>query len=315
LIRGSNIAPYCLVEAKQGESLYLLRDKYLADHSGSEASQAYKTPRLVYQRYAAIDNFRRLIGAIVPSGKFCSHTVGFLSLKKNVSMYFLLALWNSKFLDWRFNLTSSNNNINGYEVEVLPIPKINLDTPPEIRAAQLDEARRFYAAGHIDGLYRFTIGQWEDGTSAVAHDILAFLAEQMIELNQRKQAEMQGFLEWLEVFTGLPVDDWTLKSNIRSYATVGWEEFRRALEGTKRRITAINVDHAIVTIKHRYDASVANILPLLEQVSITDRLIDRIVYALYGLSEDEIALVEDRIARPQALSSDGDTDQMDDEMQ
>lgn len=315
LIRGANIAPYSIIDAKQGESLYLLRDKYLADHTGSEASQAYKTSRLVYQRYAAIDNYRRLIGAIVPPDLFCSHTVGFLSLKKNLSVSYLLALWNSKFLDWRFNLTSSNNNINGYEVEVLPIPKINFDMSPADRTALVEEAQRLYVTGDMERLYHFAVGQWESSASVVVHDVLAVLADQMTELNQRKQFETRSFLEWLEVFTGVQVDEWTLKSIVRTYATAGWDEFRRALEGTKRRITAINVDQEIVTIKRRYDASIAIVQPLLDQMNITDNLINRIVYALYGLNEDEIALVETRIARPQAVSSDENDDSTDEDVQ
>ncbi|MBI1741886.1 hypothetical protein HYR54_02340 [Candidatus Acetothermia bacterium] len=34
--------------------------------------------------------------------------------------------------------------------------------------------------------------------SDVVHDFLAFLAEQMIELNKQKQAEVKKFLSWLE---------------------------------------------------------------------------------------------------------------------
>lgn len=37
---------------------------------------------------------------------------------------------------------------------------------------------------------------WEQ--SDVVHDILAFLAEEMIRLNQEKQKEMKNFLSWLE---------------------------------------------------------------------------------------------------------------------
>lgn len=37
---------------------------------------------------------------------------------------------------------------------------------------------------------------WEQ--SAVVHDFLAFLAEEMIRMNQEKQAEIKDFLGWLE---------------------------------------------------------------------------------------------------------------------
>lgn len=38
----------------------------------------------------------------------------------------------------------------------------------------------------------------EKEKSDVVHDVLAFLAEQLIEMNKTKQAEIKGFLSWLE---------------------------------------------------------------------------------------------------------------------
>jgi hypothetical protein len=36
------------------------------------------------------------------------------------------------------------------------------------------------------------------GRSDTVHDFLAYLAERMIELNKRKNEEINGFLKWLE---------------------------------------------------------------------------------------------------------------------
>ena len=38
--------------------------------------------------------------------------------------------------------------------------------------------------------------------SDVVHDLLAFLAERMLEMNKQKQQEIKGFLGWLESFIG-----------------------------------------------------------------------------------------------------------------
>jgi len=40
----------------------------------------------------------------------------------------------------------------------------------------------------------------EKEKSDVVHDLLAFLAEQMLEMNKQKQQEIKGFLGWLEGF-------------------------------------------------------------------------------------------------------------------
>jgi predicted KAP-like P-loop ATPase len=49
------------------------------------------------------------------------------------------------------------------------------------------------------------------------HDLLAFLAERMLEMNKQKQQEIKGFLDWLEGFVGARVEDLTPKTKIQSY--------------------------------------------------------------------------------------------------
>jgi len=43
-----------------------------------------------------------------------------------------------------------------------------------------------------------------------------------------------------------------------------------------------------------FNSSTAKLKPLLQGIELTDRLIDQIVYQLYGLTEEEIAIVEGR---------------------
>ena len=49
----------------------------------------------------------------------------------------------------------------------------------------------------------------EQERSDVVHDLLAFLAERMLEMNKQKQKEIKGFLGWLEGFVGAKVEDLT----------------------------------------------------------------------------------------------------------
>jgi type II restriction/modification system DNA methylase subunit YeeA len=41
-----------------------------------------------------------------------------------------------------------------------------------------------------------------------------------------------------------------------------------------------------------YEESLQRVLPLKQQLAKTDRLIDAVVYRLYGLTEEEIKIVE-----------------------
>ncbi len=47
-------------------------------------------------------------------------------------------------------------------------------------------------------------------------------------------------------------------------------------------------------LKQESEASLAALLPLKARLAATDRLIDQVVYWLYGLTEEEIAVVEGR---------------------
>jgi hypothetical protein len=53
--------------------------------------------------------------------------------------------------------------------------------------------------------------------SDVVHDLLAFLAEKMLEMNKQKQTEVKGFLGWLEVEVGTKIDDLSPKTKIQRY--------------------------------------------------------------------------------------------------
>ena len=46
-------------------------------------------------------------------------------------------------------------------------------------------------------------------------------------------------------------------------------------------------------VKREHENSLSRLLPIKEKLKKTDWLIDQIVYKLYGLTEEEIQLVED----------------------
>jgi hypothetical protein len=50
-------------------------------------------------------------------------------------------------------------------------------------------------------------------------------------------------------------------------------------------------------LRLEFDASLAKLQPLMESIAATDDLIDQIVYKLYGLTEEEIGIVEGEPSR------------------
>ncbi|MDD5704077.1 MAG: hypothetical protein PHU23_18755 [Dehalococcoidales bacterium] len=103
----------------------------------------HKEIRIGYQRGAAIDNWRRIIACIIEPNSFCSDTINYI-VKPSTNLYFILGLLNSQLFEWRFKLTSTNNHVNSYEVDSLPLRLINFTTPTEKRKQLLDQAKELY---------------------------------------------------------------------------------------------------------------------------------------------------------------------------
>ncbi|MDP3104048.1 MAG: hypothetical protein Q8M95_05510 [Candidatus Methanoperedens sp.] len=107
--------------------------------------------------------------------------------------------------------------------------RISFTTPPDRRAALVEQARALYSAEAPDsGDPAFKCGDFVSARlsaapeeSDVVHDLLAYLAERMIELNKEKNTEIKGFLRWLEGEIGAPVEELTNKTalNLRRSIT------------------------------------------------------------------------------------------------
>ena len=127
----------------------------------------------------------------------------------------------------------------------------------------------------------------------MVHDLLAFLAERMLEMNKQKQKEIKGFLGWLESYLGAKVEDLTPKTKLQSYYEHDYESFLAVLKKNSKKLA---IDPArrepAEAMKAEFEGSMGKLLPLREQIRQTDDLIDAIVYRLYGLTEEEIRIVE-----------------------
>lgn len=156
--------------------------------------------------------------------------------------------------------------------------------------------------------------------SDVVHDFLAFLAEQMIELNRQKQAEVKRFLGWLERQLRISpttdgkqgLDALTGKTRLRNYLGdyvpspeglrhtgqkgeehLPFDDLLAILQKNRSRIRVSLSDQAFLTrLRTEYESGLATLLPIKERLAKTDWLIDQVVYRLYGLTQEEIKIVE-----------------------
>jgi hypothetical protein len=72
-----------------------------------------------------------------------------------------------------------------------------------------------------------------------------------------------------------------------------FDELLTILQRNRSRIGANLSDQTFLTrLRAEYESSLAKLLPIKERLAKTDWLIDQVVYRLYGLTEEEIGIVE-----------------------
>ena len=124
VIKGAQIQRYFITnELSQGDLEYVLKKKYLKEKSRSKKSLHHKKRRIVTQGITGVDDRRRIIGSILSPGVFCAHSCNYLLPVGDADLNYILGILNSKLINWMFKKTSTNSNVNNYELESLPFPK------------------------------------------------------------------------------------------------------------------------------------------------------------------------------------------------
>jgi hypothetical protein len=130
------------------------------------------------------------------------------------------------------------------------------------------------------------------GRNDTVHDFLAYLVEQMIELNKRKNEEIKGFLKWLEREIGCNIDKLIGKTFLKDYHE---GDLIFVLAILKRNIARLSIDPTNrkfqESLEKHLEESMAVLVPLKKKIKATDNLIDQIVYRLYNLTPEEIEIV------------------------
>jgi len=129
MVKGAIIDRY-LVRTKmsQGEIMFLDAKKYLANNHG-ERSAHHKSQRIALQGITGVNEKIRLKMTVVGPGTFCANSVNYIMLNDSQLLpEYLLGVLNSRILNFVFSMTSTNSNVNGYEVDNLPIVIAESDT-------------------------------------------------------------------------------------------------------------------------------------------------------------------------------------------
>jgi polyribonucleotide nucleotidyltransferase len=142
-------------------------------------------------------------------------------------------------------------------------------------------------------ILRWVESELSEKRKDTVHDFLAYLAEQMIEMIKTKKEESKRFLKWLEREIGAEIDNLSNKTAIKEYHE---HDFDHLLEVLKKNKNKISIDPSSRKIQEllekHFTKSMSVLEPLKASIKATDEMIDEIVYRLYGLTEEEVAIVK-----------------------
>ncbi len=275
-----------------------------------EYYEVFENPRIHSTKVSQSPAF-----SLLTTPMYAANTSYVLPIKDIQSGLFLTAVLNSGISGYYCRQVFAPKANGYYEVqperlENLPFPRIDFTTPADEREGLANIIIANYRRGdHADVLHRVQAALGANQTDVV-HDVLTFLAQQMIDLNKQKQAEVKRFLGWLEGKLKIApkkdgsagIDSLTGKTILQGYLgdyqkgqrEVSWQDFYYRLHQNRSRFGAA-LSSIETEIEREYAASLQALLPIKDRLAKTDALIDRIVYRLYGLTDAEIELIE----RPQ----------------
>ena len=226
---------------------------------------------------------------------------------------FILALINSPLISFYlqrilFSKTTETSRVMDEPyIGVCPIRHIAFVTPKNERQRLIEKLKTEVEANRFDealAMVEECLSKDKEGNfitekekSDVVHDLLAFLAERMIEMNKEKRRLIKEFLTWLEreIVKG-SIDDLKNKTKIKEFYQYDLDSLIEVLKQNRflPKLLAF-YDPRYEVLKKAYDVTISILTPLKQKIAATDNLIDQIVYKLYNLTEEEIKIVEGNI--------------------
>ncbi len=107
----------------------------------------------------------------------------------------------------------------------------------------------------------------------------------MLKLNKHLHNETNSFRDWLMHTFNIE----KLSQKLEKYYKLSFDDF---LNEVKKKKVNVKSRENYQTLKEEFEKSITIINPLIQKIEETDKEIDQRVYDLYGLTEDEIKIIE-----------------------
>lgn len=158
VLKGAQIQRYLVLtdHMSQGEIEYVKVEDYLKSFS-TDKSRHYQKDRVVMQGITGVNEPVRLKASYVLSGNFCAHSCNYLISLNDQNIYSnwaILALINSKLFNWIYKKTSTNSNVNSYEIHNLTVPAPYNTKRLDELAQQISETKKSDPTADVFALER-----------------------------------------------------------------------------------------------------------------------------------------------------------------
>ncbi len=311
LLSGGDISRYSVV---WNESNWISYGNWLG---APREQRFFNQPRILVKQI--IDWTTKRIHAAFTSDELYNTQVAFNLLSKNeLNLRYILAILNSSLMTY----IHKRNFLDGTKIRFqkiliqdakqFPIKSVTFSLAQEQRKNKAKDVITLLEKGYYERVLQNVEGLLNQNQLEIVYEVLVHLVEVMEALNSDCRNKQQEFLSQLEQRLHIKESDGLNslvgKSDIQNYLgdyqkdepEVTWDDFEYRLHQNRSRYAA-NLAQVKPQIQQAYEQSLAVLRPIKQQLAATDALIDQIVYKLYGLTDEEIELIE-RPAYEQALS-------------
>jgi Alw26I/Eco31I/Esp3I family type II restriction m6 adenine DNA methyltransferase len=130
LLKGAIIDRYLLRnKMSQGEIVFI--DEKILHKIKKINMDIVNGERIVMQGITGVNEKIR-IKAMIVKGVYCANSLNFITLKKKINKKYLLGILNSKLINFIFKQFNTNSNVNGYEINNLPIVEADKEKTKKI---------------------------------------------------------------------------------------------------------------------------------------------------------------------------------------
>ena len=297
------------------QSVFVLYGDNLREKPSS--TEYFTKPRLLIRR---IVNRQNRIMSVYETRSFVStkDIYNFLITDENYNLLYLVAIINSRLVSYLYLSQDTIATKDDFRqvtltgIRNLPIRRINFVTEASERAKHVSNLWLMYTSNQHDQVLTGirTMLDPADDHSDVVHDLLAQLAQAMLNLHKQRNEQRENLMLDLEGI--LSNDELGKIQRLWTPPKASNAEAERELGALAQRKLELRDDFAQLTeaqwkwlIKHRLKTvpSMSGMVqiyrqhqPMLAQldhtITRTDTLIDQIVYRLYKLSDDDIRVIE-----------------------